>query len=296
MAKILVLGGTRFFGKKLVQRLLNEGHDVTIATHGQAPNPFGDRVVQLKFDRSDSDAFAQAVAGRSWDIVYDNICYSPDEAKAVCEILNGHIQKLVFTSTMSTYNPSEGARTEADFNPSAYGIRMGTRDDFTYGEAKRQAEAVFYKYAQFPVVAVRFPIVVGEDDYTKRLLFHVQHVLNNEAMAFVNMDARMSYITSDEAAQFLHWAAQHAQPEPYNATATGTYTLAEFIELIEQATQQRAKIALGGDDKTRSPYAVGSDWYMDNAKATKAGFTFSVLSEWLPQLIAQLVRAERANK
>lgn len=41
MAKILVLGGTRFFGKRLVNRLVANGDAVTILTRGQHQDPFG---------------------------------------------------------------------------------------------------------------------------------------------------------------------------------------------------------------------------------------------------------------
>ncbi|EKN66902.1 hypothetical protein BABA_13477 [Neobacillus bataviensis LMG 21833] len=41
---------------------------------------------------------------------------------------------------------------------------MGDSTDFTYAEGKRQAEAVLFQQATFPVVAVRFPIVMGVDD------------------------------------------------------------------------------------------------------------------------------------
>ena len=79
--------------------------------------------------------------------------------------------KLVFTSTIATYA----------------------------ADGKVKCEAVFFKYATFPVVAVRFPIVVGVDDYTERLHFHVKHVANEEAIGFVNMDAEMSFILAEEA-------------------------------------------------------------------------------------------------
>jgi nucleoside-diphosphate-sugar epimerase len=52
MQKILVLGGTRFFEKKLVEQLIREEDDVTIVTRGQASDPFGDTVKRLKADRS----------------------------------------------------------------------------------------------------------------------------------------------------------------------------------------------------------------------------------------------------
>lgn len=293
MATILVLGGTRFFGKKLVERLLQSGHDVTIATRGQAGNPFGERVTHLQFDRTDAAAFEAAVQGKSWDIVYDNICYSPNDAREAVRILDGKAGKLVFTSSLATYDPRPGIRTEEDFNPHIHEIREGDVSDFSYGEGKRQVEAVYYQQASFPVVAVRFPIVVGEDDYTERLLFHVQHVLERKPIAFASLDARMSYITSDEAAAFLQWAGEEGKAEPFNATASGDYTIAQFIALVEQATGERAKIALGGDDATRSPYAVGADWYMTNDKATRAGFTFSHLHDWLLPLIERLVASQR---
>ena len=94
MKKILVLGGNRFFGKKLIELLLEENHEVTILTRGKSGNPFGAKVEHLVADRVDSAALADAVKGREFDIVYDNICYASNEAKAFCDIFNGKIGKL----------------------------------------------------------------------------------------------------------------------------------------------------------------------------------------------------------
>jgi len=77
---ILVLGGTRLFGKKLVELCLQNGHNVTILTRGQSGNPFGTKVKQLIVNRDDADSLSQALSSTTWDIVYDNICYSPNEA------------------------------------------------------------------------------------------------------------------------------------------------------------------------------------------------------------------------
>ncbi len=45
--KILVLGGTRFFGIHMVKDLISKGHDVTIATRGKTKDEFGDAVSRL---------------------------------------------------------------------------------------------------------------------------------------------------------------------------------------------------------------------------------------------------------
>lgn len=288
---MLVLGGTRFFGRKLVERLVEEQHDVTIVTRGLSENPFGDTVEHIQVDRRDEAAFRQAMEGKQFDIVYDNICYSPNEAKQFCDIFNGSIKKLVFTSTLSTYEANGKPNVEADFDPYNYEIRMGDAKDFTYGEGKRQAEAVFFKFAQFPVVAVRFPIVMGEDDYTRRLHFHIERIIHNEPIGFVNMDAEMGFIQAAEAARFLYWIGMNEVEGPINAAANGTISLKELIALIEEKTEKRAKIALLGPDEIRSPYAVPSSWYMETDRAQRLGFSFSKLQQWLPELVETIAKS-----
>ena len=288
---ILVLGGTRFFGKKLVELCLQNGHNVTILTRGQSGNPFGMRVKQLIVNRDDANSLSQALSSTTWDIVYDNICYSPNEALKICEILEGKTKKIVFTSTLSTYEIDGNIKAEEDFNPFNYEVRMGNREDFSYGEGKRQAEAVLFKEATFPVVAVRFPIVMGENDYTRRLHFHVERILQEQPISLPNIEAKMSFITDDEAAAFLYFAGITPIEGPYNATATGAISLRDLLGLIEETTGKHAKISLvDGDEKSQSPYGVPTDWYMSTAKAEAAGFTFSQLHDWLPTLVKTLVK------
>ena len=83
------------------------------------------------------------------------------------------------------------------FSPSNYDFARDINQSENYAEAKRQAEAVFFQEAKFPVVAARFPIVLGEDDYTKRLLFHIDRVLEEKEIFFPNIKARISFIHSD---------------------------------------------------------------------------------------------------
>lgn len=54
MSKILVLGGSRYFGKRLVNLLLREGkHEVTVATRGLTEVSFDGPVRSLTLNRTD---------------------------------------------------------------------------------------------------------------------------------------------------------------------------------------------------------------------------------------------------
>lgn len=291
MSKVLVFGGTRFFGKKLVTKLLAEGNDVTIATRGNLPHSFGENVEHIIVDRTNEEMLEKVFHQTEWDVIYDNICYSPNEALAACHVFNGKVKKYVFTSTMSTYDVTFGANLkEEQFTPYDYPILFGNRTDFSYGEGKRLAEAVFFKYASFPVVAVRFPIVLGEDDYTKRLHFHIEQVVKGELTQFVDLDASMSFISSDDAAHFLKMVGFSSVHGPINATSTGTYTMGELMNLIELAVGKKAKITLEEDRGTKSPFAIPKDWYMSADKSIEASISCKPLQSWLPDLINQLVK------
>src|SRR5687767_5420789 len=101
---ILVIGGTRFFGRLLVERLLGAGHRVTLATRGSAPDPFGDRVARVRVDRGDAAAMTAAFAGAGYDVVYDQVCYRPIDATIALAALGGRIGRYVMASTIEVYD------------------------------------------------------------------------------------------------------------------------------------------------------------------------------------------------
>ncbi|TCP58304.1 nucleoside-diphosphate-sugar epimerase [Tumebacillus sp. BK434] len=289
MKTALVFGGTKFFGKHLVKGLLADGVDVTIATRGQTPDEYGDRVQRLIVDRENKQSILDAVGDRSYDVVFDNICYSSNDAQAAVEVFAGKVGRYVFTSTLSVYDLSETAHDEADFNARELEIKWGYKDVFTYQEGKQQAEAVFFQQAPFPVVAVRFPVVMGTDDYTKRLHWHVDRVKAGLPIGMPNPESRQGFIHSAEAGQFLRWAATADITGEVNAAASGTVTLREMIGMIEQATGQQAKIVAEFEKEERSPFGPPGSYFMSLQKAEAAGYEFTKLHDWLPKLIAELV-------
>ncbi|EAE9245747.1 SDR family oxidoreductase [Listeria monocytogenes] len=288
--KILVFGGTRFFGKKLVERLISEGHDVTIGTRGKTEDHFGDAVKRVVLNRESRDALFQ-LAKEEWDVIYDNICFSPKEALYAVDAFKGKVKRYIYTSSLSVYSQKGRALVEDDFNPEHYEIVIGDKEDFDYGEGKRLAEAVFFQKASFPVVAVRFPIVLGLDDYTKRLHFHIEHIKKHQEIGISNGQAEIGFITSDEAAQFLAWVGVESDVTgPINAASNGTYALNGFIKMLEAKTGELALVEEVTDDADDSPFGIEKTYYLDNTKATEAGFVFKELKEWLPALVTDILK------
>lgn len=288
MSRVLVLGGTKFFGKHLVQQLLEAGEEVTIATRGQQADPFGDCVQRIKIDRENLESLQMAAAAADWDVVYDNICYSPNEAADACKAFAGRTKRYIFVSTQAVYEQSEQLHPEGDFNPYKYPLQMGSRRDFPYGEAKRLAEAVYFQEATFPVVAVRFPIVMGTDDYTQRLVFHIDRIREGQPIGLPSLEASMSAITSAEAGSFLCWLRNQSLTGPMNACSLGVISIANIIAEIEHALGKQAIIESEITTTNASPYGIQRSWMMDQSKAAEAGFHLERLSDWYPALVKEL--------
>lgn len=292
MKKVLVFGGTRFFGKKLVDLLLGNGDLVTIATRGITKDDFGDRVSRIIVDRTSVTSMNEHFSGlQTWDVIYDNICYSSNEAKIAVDLFKGKVKKYVFTSTISVYGFGKGKLIERDFDSSTYPIRMISRPDADYGEGKRMAESFFIQNAPFSVVAPRFPIVLGLDDFTKRLHFHIERVSKGLNVGFHTLDAKISFITSTEAADFLFWVGNNDVVGPINACSNGEILLEELISWIERETGKRALVIENQEGESSSPFGIPENWYMSNDRARITGFDFKDLKEWLPKLVHNIFHA-----
>lgn len=274
MKKILIFGGTRFFGKRLVESLLEAGHDVTIATRGLTVDPFGSTVKRAVVDREDEGQLQKVLEGESYDVVYDSLCYSPNAAKTICKVLYNKVKRYIVTSSMAVYEPSLSLK-ESDFNPYEHPIVYGERKDFSYSEGKRLVESVLFQHATFPVIAVRFPVVIGENDYTKRLWFYVENIIKRKPFVVADIEGDMSFIHEKEAGRFLAWLSSIDVSGPMNACNSGVISMREVIDFVEENTGMEAYIEAKGENI--APYNGITNCTLDNTRARELGFQFREL-------------------
>jgi nucleoside-diphosphate-sugar epimerase len=97
---LLILGGTIFLGRHLVEAALARGHGVTLFNRGQHnPDLFPD-VEKLRGDRTGD---LDALRGRKWDAVVDTCGYVPRVVRASAQRLAEAVGHYTFISTISFY-------------------------------------------------------------------------------------------------------------------------------------------------------------------------------------------------
>lgn len=278
---ILVIGGTKYFGIQTVNKLLSEGHEVTVATRGKTSDKYGQRVRHIYLERTSEDSVKEALKGKHFDVVIDKIAYCSNDIRSVVEHVD--CDKYIYMSTTAVYAPKKLDTKENDFDGFSNDFVWCDRAAFPYEQIKRQAEyALWQKYSEKNWIAVRYPFVLGKDDYTNRLKFYIEHVIKSIPMNVDNINCQMSFIRSDEAGHFIACLIDKDIHGAINGSSDGTISIKEIIEYVEKKTGATAKISEDGEN---APYNGTPEYSINTEKAKKTGFTFSSLSDWIYDLI-----------
>lgn len=287
--KILVIGGTRFFGIHMINELLANGHDVTVATRGKASDKYGNKVKRIVLERTNEESVRNALSGTHYDVIIDKIAYCSNDIRYVLDVVD--CEKYIHMSSTSVYNPKRINTIESDFDGFSTDFVWCDRFAFPYEQIKRQAEyALWQKYSDRNWIAVRYPFAIGKDDYTKRLLFYVEHTIKSIPMNVDNLDYQMSFIRSDEAGKFMAFLVDKDTTGAINGSAEGTISIKEILDYVEKKTGKRAIIAKDGDN---APYNGEPEYSINTEKANTLGFKFSVLQDWIYELLDYYIESVR---
>ncbi|MFJ8662590.1 NAD-dependent epimerase/dehydratase family protein [Streptomyces sp. NPDC093795] len=290
---VLVIGGNRYFGKRLIALLRESGHRITMLNRGSSGAPAG--IEHLVADRDDESALESVLAGRTFDVVVDQVCYTPRQAEIARRVFGPRTGRYVMTSTVEVYAYEDSAVPVAESVLDLDTVLVDTglawdHPEFReahYGEGKRQAEAVFAAGPPFAWTSVRVAHVLGgEDDFTGRLDHYARRIRAGEPIAVPVVNRPATYVYVEEIAAFLAWAVEAEFTGPVNAHSHGPLTTAEICAEIEKRVGGRAvyqEVEVG----EVSPFSFARSYAMDNARAGELGYAFSHSSEWLPRAVSE---------
>lgn len=279
--KILVIGGTRYFGIPMVNALLKKGHDVTIATRGNAKIDFKGEVKSVTLDRMDPLSVKSALDNQKFDVIIDKIAYSSNDVKALLE--NVSCDRYIQMSTCSVYPKEHANISEDEFVTSEYPLEWMDRIS-DYEKTKRNAERATLEYMDPSACTfVRYPVVLGENDYTRRLSFYIEHIQNEQPMYVDDLDEAMAFIHEKEAGEFIAYLADHPFSGPVNGCSNGAIKISDIISYAEKKLGKKAILDENGEP---APFNGFMDTFtLSTERAKIAGFTFSDLDSWIYKLI-----------
>ena len=234
MARALVIGGTLFIGRALVDQLLERGDDVVIMHRGKG-TPFGNRVGEIQCDRNDVAAVREVLSGTKFDVVYDNVYdwqrgTSADQVAAAAIAASKGLGRYVFTSSVAAYptggDYDEDAPLVASDYPSPYGVQKAESERALFELYRRQG---------IPVTTLRPAFVYGPHNPFPRESFFWDRLLASRPIIVPEDGSRtMQWVhVSDVArAAVLSATKDVAIGRAYNLASYPPITQLEYVQLL----------------------------------------------------------------
>jgi 2'-hydroxyisoflavone reductase len=222
--RILVLGGTVFLGRHVVEAALARGHDVVLFNRGRTKPELFPEVEKLRGDR---DGDLGALRSQAFDAVVDTSGYVPRIVAGTLDAL-GEVGHYTFVSSISVYGDLSQPPTES----SPVGILERETEEVdgdTYGPLKALCEDAVR--ARFPAAFVVRPgLISGPWDPTGRFTYWpVRVAAGGRVLAPAPPERRVQIIDVRDLAAWIVVAAERRLDGTYNAVCE-PFALGELLE------------------------------------------------------------------
>ena len=301
--RLLVLGGTKFLGRHVVEAALAAGHEVTTFTRGQTNPGLWPGAEMLTGDR---DGGLSMLRDREWDGVVDTSGYVPRVVRQGTELLREAVDRYVFVSSISVYGDfsrpvsEQTAVAELD-DPASENVEAD------YGALKAACERVVEESFGERGTMARAGLIAGPYDPTDRFTYWPRRLAEGgDVLAPGDPDAPVQLVDARDLAAWLVRLAEHGPGGVFNATGPAApLTMRTALERVRDAVGSDARLHWR-DDETLLAAEVGP-WMelplwlpgadhagmarADTRRALAAGLAFRPLEETARDTLAWSLEA-----
>jgi nucleoside-diphosphate-sugar epimerase len=265
--KVLVIGGTLFIGRQLVEELVKGGHEVSIL-HRRPKHDFGRRVENIMADRNDVVAVREALATRRFEVVFDNVYdwqrgTTAEQVEAAVRAAGDRLNRYIFLSSVAAYGDGLNHK-ESD--PLAAGYHS---DPYIRNKAATE-RLLFRMHTQrgLPVVTFRPPFVYGPNNPFYREQFFWDRLRAGRPIVIPGDGHRLMqfvYVNDLVHAMVRAMEEPRAAGEAFNIGDPKPLTQVEVVERLARTANIEAAlvrtprdvIAQAGGNAMEEPYYFG---------------------------------------
>jgi nucleoside-diphosphate-sugar epimerase len=245
--RVLVVGGTGYVGRRLLEKLLEAGHEVAAVSRGNLAPSALEHVRHFALDRNDRESFEAAFQHETFDAVIDNIVFAREDVESAARAFGGRTAQYAITSTMAVYHDATAldplVESDADltFHPEPFDTRYAAyhpTQGHAYGNGKRQAELALQALGNdvFAFTSLRAPIVVGPDDRTRRIWWFVQRLLDGGPIILPDWGPGRLFqvVTADDLARAFVTVIGNTQTfgKSYNVAQSEIFTAETWVQAL----------------------------------------------------------------
>jgi len=299
--KILILGGTRFLGRHLVDAALAAGHEVTLFNRGNTNPTLFPNVETVQGDR---ERDIEKLSGREWDAVIDVAGYLPRIVRLSAQALEKGVKRYVYISSISAYAGFQKVGiNESDPVGKLEDESVEQITEETYGPLKALCEKTVQEIYGDRALILRPGLIVGPYDPTDRFTYWPMRVKRGGDMITPDRpDTPIQIIDVRDLAEFIIKLIEENASGIYNATGPDTeLSLGNMLDTCKRVTGSVAAFHWTSVEFLKehevAPWSDMPVWIPDTdedagfsrvdvSKAVNAGLKFRPLEETIRDTIA----------
>lgn len=240
MKKVLVMGGTYFVGKRIVDELLKSNYDVYTLNRGSKKDT---RVKNLICDRDNEEELKKVLYNHKFNIIIDVCGLTGDQAKKLCNSDNkDNLKVFVFISSSAVYDIENLSIPYKETDDLAEN-KIWT----SYGKNKIEAEECYineFKDSDVILIMVRPPYIYGEDNYAQRESFIFNHIYNEKPVIIPTSNPILQFIYTTDLADIIIKLVETSKENIsiYNVGNRKSITSIDWVKACAKAAGKEVKI------------------------------------------------------
>ncbi len=246
--KLLIIGGTRFLGRAIVEAALAAGHEVTLFNRGQSNPGLYTNLETLVGNR---DGGLGVLHGRSWDAVIDTCGYVPRLVRDAATLLADRVELYTFISSISVYSdPSIANMDENGPLGTMEDETVETVDGDTYGPLKVLCEKAATEVMHGRALNVRAGLIVGPHDLSDRFTYWPCRVAQGgEVLSPGDPHSFVQFIDVRDIAAWTVQATEKRLSGPYNVTGPNEpITMSQLLHTCKEVSGSDATFTWVNDE------------------------------------------------
>jgi 2'-hydroxyisoflavone reductase len=242
--RILILGGTLFVGRHLVEAAGTRGHAVTLFNRGQTDPGLYPELETLHGDRAAGDL--ESLRESTWDAVVDTSARVPRWVRETAALLADRVGHYTFVSSCSVYADTTLPGTN-ERSP-VHMLEDETTEEITsaevYGGLKVLCERQLEQALPGRSLSARAGLIVGPYDMSGRFTYWVHRIARGgDVLAPEPRDQPVQLIHARDLADWLLDMAERGETGVFNATGPEQpLTMEGVLESIVAETASDARL------------------------------------------------------
>lgn len=238
--RVLILGGSHFVGRALVEAAVSAGHAVEALNRGLTGR-VSDGADLLRADRTNPAELVDAIGDRSWDAVIDTWAGPPVHATFAAELLAPRASHYGYVSSRSVYSwPIDVGLDES--HPVVDADAADTRED-DYARTKRGGELGVLSAKPEALIA-RAGLILGPYEDIGRLPWWLQRLDRGGQVIAPGPPSRpLQYIDARDLAEWMLHCAETRVGGIFNTVSrAGHTTMGGLLDAAVRATGSAAEL------------------------------------------------------